>query len=265
MQIVFLVMMFVMGAAVGSFLCCQVRRLRLKELGKKKLGARSVCMHCKKKLKWWENIPIVSWILLRGKCSKCGRKIGGAEIVAELGTAVAMVIVGTTIDVEAAGWLDWMMFGVMTLLVLDLIFLAIYDGLYGELPVMCLTFAVICGIMVCIGNFCQCLIGGGISAGEVWNVAGAVAILGGVYLILYIVSKGRWVGSGDWVLGTAIGLALGSAWLALVTLFLANLFATLLMWPAMKSRKARKIYFGPFMVAAFLVVLSISDLLKNMI
>ena len=43
-EIVFSILMFVVGAAVGSFLCCQAWRLRYKELGKKRLGKRSVCL-----------------------------------------------------------------------------------------------------------------------------------------------------------------------------------------------------------------------------
>ena len=68
METVFLVGLFILGACFGSFLCCQARRLRIKDKhGKKsvkKLGSRSVCLHCKAKLKWYDNIPIISWLIL---------------------------------------------------------------------------------------------------------------------------------------------------------------------------------------------------------
>ena len=86
--------MFILGACFGSFLCCQARRLRLKEGKKpksKKLPARSICLSCGYQLKWYDNLPIFSWLLLRGKCRKCRQKIGILEVLSELGLALAFL------------------------------------------------------------------------------------------------------------------------------------------------------------------------------
>ena len=74
----------VLGAVLGSFSCCQAWRIRYKVEKKGELGKRSVCLSCGKKLRWYENMPIVSWVLQRGKCRKCGKKIGTAEIMSEV-------------------------------------------------------------------------------------------------------------------------------------------------------------------------------------
>ena len=257
MQVVFCIMMFVLGACFGSFLCCQARRLRLKETGKKKLGARSVCLHCNKSLKWYENIPLVSWLIQRGKCRKCHKSIGVAEFLSEVGVALAFLDLSVNINVQNATPLEWGIFASTLTLILSLAFLAIYDGLYGELPSFALITSIICGAVVLILK----LWGVPFTLNPVWSVL----ILGGLYLLLYLISKGKWVGDGDWLLGTAIGLALASPWLALVTLFISNTLACAVMLPFVKKSKNHHIHFGPFLVIAFVITLSFSSFLESVV
>ena len=97
------------------------------------------------------------------------------------------------------------------------------------------------------------------------DIIGSVLILGGLYLALYLVSKGKWVGDGDWILGTILALVLGTPWLALITLFVANLTACLVMAPIVKKNRHQKIYFGPFMIIAFIIVLSFSTFFNSLL
>lgn len=260
MQVVFLTLLFILGACFGSYLCCQVRRYYIQSKGKgKKLGSRSVCLNCNYRLKWHDNIPILSWLFLRGKCRKCGKKIGLAELLSELGLGLAFLALGTTIDPSTASILEWAIFVSILFLTLVLGFLAIYDGLYGQLPTTCLTISIICAIIIlCLKEWLTLSISS-FSPEIILKPLGAVAILGGLYLVLYLASKGKWVGDGDWLLGTALGLALADPWLALVTLFIANVLACLVMAPILKKNKRKKIYFGPFMVIAFVVTLTFAD------
>lgn len=258
MRILFFIILFILGACFGSFLCCQARRLHLKaKKGSKHLGSRSVCLHCKYQLKWYDNLPIVSWLFLRGKCRKCHRKIGIAEFLSEFGLAIAFVMVGTTIHPEAASALDWSIFIATLALVLSLGFLAIYDGLYGELPSLCLTISIICAIIVLCLKEWQFLSISSFSPELIYKPILSVLILGGLYLLLYLISKGKWVGDGDWLLGTAISLALFEPMSALITLFAANLLACLVMAPFVKNNRNLKIHLGPFLVIGFIVALVI--------
>ena len=63
------------------------------------------------------------------------------------------------------------------------------------------------------------------------QVVGSVAILSGVYYLLYFFSKEKLVGGGDWILCLAIGLVLGDWRLALIELFLANFIGAIVMLP----------------------------------
>ena len=257
MQVVFLIFLFILGACMGSFLCCQARRLRLKEKGKKPLGQRSVCPKCHCQLKWYDNLPIISWLILKGKCRKCGKKIGLAEILAELGIGLSFLVIGTTINPELSTPLAWLTFVLSLIFVSSLGFLAIYDGLYGELPSLCLTFSTICAIIIVILREWTSFSSWSNLANHLWDIILSVVILGGLYLLLYLVSKGKWVGDGDWVLGTAIALALGRPWLCLIVLFISNLLACLTMLPFLK--KSKKIYFGPFLAVAYVIVITFAN------
>lgn len=262
MQILFLTLLFVLGTCFGSFLCCQARRLRLKTTAKGKkqnLGSRSVCLQCGYQLKWYDNVPIFSWLSLRGKCRKCGKKIGLAEIFSELGLGLAFLAIGTTFNPLTANILEWGIFIATLFLLLNLGFLAIYDGIYGELPTECLTISIICAIIVLCLKEWLILSNSSFTPEIILKPLASVAILGGLYLILYLVSKGKWVGDGDWLLGTALGLALADPWLALIVLFIANVLACLVMAPVLKKNKRKKIYFGPFMVIAFVVTLTFAN------
>lgn len=260
MQILFYILLFVIGSCFGSFLCCQARRLHLKSARKgKKLGARSVCLQCNYQLKWHDNIPVLSWLFLRGKCRKCGKKIGLAEFLSELGLGLAFLALGTTINPATANILQWSIFITTLILTISLGFLAIYDGIYGELPTIHLTISIICAIIVLCLKEWLILSNSSFTPEIIFKPLASVAILGGVYLILYLISKGKWVGDGDWILGTTLGIALADPWLALIALFIANVLACLVMAPVIKRRKNKKIYFGPFMVAAFIITLTFAD------
>lgn len=264
MQAVFLTLLFILGCCFGSFLCCQARRLHARETakGKKhhaKFGSRSVCLSCNYQLKWYDNIPIFSWLLLRGKCRKCGKKIGLAEFFSELSLGLAFLALGTTLDINSATVLGWAILIATLILMLLLGFLAIYDGIYGELPTVYLMSSIACAIIIlCLKEWLALSITP-FSLENILNPVASLAILGGLYFILYFASKGKWVGDGDWLLGTALGLALASPWLAIVTLFIANVLACLVMAPLMRKTRAKKIYFGPFMVSAFVITLTFAD------
>lgn len=267
MNVVFSVFLFLIGTAMGSFVCCQAQRVRLKQKKKKQLGKRSVCLSCGYQLKWYDNVPIVSWIVLGGKCRKCHKKIGLTEFLSELLMGIFFLLIGLSFgDVFALGFVDWIYLVFMMIFVTILGFLAIYDGKWGELPQAGLTISVVCGIILLIlkqwslflnDNSCQFLGEGLLSA------LGGVGLLAGIYFLLWFFSKGELVGDGDWLLGLAIALCLGNWWLSLIVLFLSNFMAAVVMIPLPRRKKSKKIYFGPWMIFAFVLVFVFQDFLLN--
>ena len=266
MQIVFYVILFIVGACLGSFLCCQARRLHYNTTHKSKLrSSRSICLHCHKQLKWYDNLPIISWLALRGKCRFCRHSIGWAELLSELGLAIAFLLLGTCFDINTTSPLSWILF-ILTLVYTTIItFLAIYDGLYGELPTVFLIIAIIIACIILALNTTITLSTTPFSTNLIWQPVASVALLGGLYLLLYLISKGKWVGDGDWLLCVSIAIVLGHPWLALFVLFLSNFLACLVMLPTLKGNTRRRIHFGPFLVIAFVIVLSVANNLQSML
>jgi leader peptidase (prepilin peptidase)/N-methyltransferase len=118
-QFFFSAVAFLLGAVVGSFLNVCIYRLPL-DLSVNE-PRRSFCPACKKQLAWYQNIPLVSWLFLRGKCANCGSRIAFRYFAVELLTAllflciwkafpwqialaywlfVSLLVVGTFIDFE---------------------------------------------------------------------------------------------------------------------------------------------------------------------
>ena len=74
------------GASIASFLCVVAERMPRGE----SINGRSHCV-CGRQLTWWENIPIVSWLMLRGRARCCGARIPARYVVAEAGAALLAV------------------------------------------------------------------------------------------------------------------------------------------------------------------------------
>jgi leader peptidase (prepilin peptidase)/N-methyltransferase len=80
----------IFGLLVGSFLNVAIYRV---PLGLSVSGPRSFCPTCKRQLKWWENIPLASWIALRGRCRTCHQPISARYPLVELTTGLAFSLV----------------------------------------------------------------------------------------------------------------------------------------------------------------------------
>ena len=268
MHATFLIMLSVIGACLGSFLCCQARRLHLRLAHPKvakSLGSRSICLSCHKKIEWYDNLPIVSWLLLKGKCRYCHHRIGYAEIISELSLGLGFLCLGATFIPTSASVLEWVAFIVLLFFTTIIGFLAIYDGLYGELPTLFLYLAIVVAFIILMINKNLITPSAPFSITDVLNPLFSVAILGGIYLLLYLVSKGKWVGDGDWLLATAIALVLSHPWLTLNTLFIANLTACIIMLPIVGKKRSRQIHLGPFLVIGFVIVYSASNFFSSLI
>lgn len=239
----------IMGAIFGSFAACQAWRMRYKELGKKNPGKFSVCLACGEKLKWYDNIPIVSWLVLRGRCRKCHEKIGLMEILSEVGLAVVFVLLGIKFVHNGMLVMEIMKLIMLLVTICGMWFLLLYDAKWGELPGKILWLVVILAAIYAVLN-----------QAVWWQTLMAIGILAGTYYLLYMFSHEKLVGSGDWILCLAVALVLGNWWLALLELFLSNLLASLMALPRFFKKhdgKIRKtqVHFGPFLVVAMVIIL----------
>ena len=274
----------VLGAVFGSFAVAQVWRLRAKQLQDEKASGekidaaewkklrslvsvnpkndRSHCLNCGYQLKWYDLIPIISWLSLGGKCRKCRSKIGATEFLTEVSMFVLFAIIFLVFKpLSGAGF---SLFGLFQLLILFLAFIPlaimfIYDAKWSLLPTKVIWIFNFIAFIYWVTAFANTT--NGFNFFSAFNIAVSMALFPLVYFILAKISKEEWVGGGDWIL--AIGLIFllpNQPIFAMLLLFLSNfvglifaLFQSILQFK--KVKRGIRIPFGPAMILATLILL----------
>lgn len=252
------------GLVFGSFIDALVWRIHEQSLLRKKkkhvavpreltmLRGRSMCQHCKHELAPWDLVPVVSWVLLRGKCRYCGAPISWQVPLVELITSLLFVLSYAVWPMSFHG-LGLVQFCFWLVLLVGFVALAVYDLRWYILPdriVFPLVGIATAELLVSVVFFhsgWQQLLGG----------AWGVLIASGIFYVLYQVSGGTWIGGGDVKLGLALGILLGGPILSFLLLFVASVLGTLVSLPMLAVGKAKRttlIPFGPFLIAAAILI-----------
>jgi leader peptidase (prepilin peptidase) / N-methyltransferase len=229
-----------LGLAFGSFLTVVTHRV---PKGESLVAPRSRCPECGTRLRNADNIPVVSWLLLRGRCRSCGARISPMYPLTEIATAGLFAAAALTFD---RVWVSVMIAPFLGLMVA----LAIIDLRHRIIPnrVVYPSLLAFAAYIVIVG-----LAGGGI---DVIRAALGMLAYGGVLLLVAIVSP-KGMGMGDVKLAALIGLVLGSVGLQYVTVaggagVLLGGVGAIVALSAGASRK-NAIPFGPFLAAGALV------------
>jgi len=266
--------LILVGLCLGSFAGALAWRLRASQLKEDKaagesydkaeyhmlkkltessvLNDRSQCLHCDYTLRWYDLIPLVSWIALKGKCRQCHTPIGFLEPLVELSLLLFFVLsyafwpYGLTTGFEIARFILWLVAGIAMAI------LAIYDAKWSLLPDK-VTFTLIgIGLVTSILS----VVGSADIIETLANILGSIIILSGLYFLVYLVSKGKWIGFGDIKLGLGLALLLSDWQLAFVALFAANLIGCLWVIPGMvmgKIKRQTHIPFGPLLIVGAII------------
>lgn len=241
--------LFLVGLCLGSFVNAAVWRIKKK---KNLATDRSECIHCHYKLEAIDLIPVVSWLWLGGKCRKCKKPISAQYPIVEVAVALFFLVsfvvwpYGVESAVQVGLFALWLIAGV------GLAILTVYDIKWMLLPDKVVFPLIAIGIVSASlratqsHNLLQYLF---------VDLGGSLAILSGFYLLLYMYSKGKWIGFGDVKLGLVLGLFLADWQLSLLALFLANLIGCLVIIPLLATKRITRtshVPFGPFLIAGFI-------------
>lgn len=228
---------FLIGLAVGSFVNALEWRLMHAQSvvwGVKTFFARSMCPQCRKQLAAWELLPVLSFLLLRGKCSSCHRRISLQYPCVEVSVGLFFAV---TYGRFGLSWQSVVVAVFTTFLVLifliDLKYQLIVDAV--TLPIMAVAF------------FLSLLLGTGISTLFLGALLGA-----GFFAVQYFLSAGQWVGAGDIRLGAVIGFMLGwpQTVLALMLAYAAGAVVAIMLLLLRKVTRTSRLPFGTFLTAA---------------
>jgi leader peptidase (prepilin peptidase)/N-methyltransferase len=216
----------------------------LKPLGLARPGSR--CPHCGHAIRWYENIPVLSWVALRARCSACGASISWRYPLVELGTAAMFSALAWRLGPQptmllwcavsavllALALIDWDTTVLPDALTLPLLWAGLIMAALGWLP----------GLQL---------------AQSLWGAAAGYLSLWSVYWLFKIATGKEGMGFGDFKLLAALGAWMG--WQAVLPIVLMasvlGALAGLLMKATGSLREGRFVPFGPFLAGAGGVVM----------
>ena len=219
-------MIFLTGISIGSFLNVCIYRIPKKE---DIVFERSHCMSCGNVLKWYELIPLFSFLVQGGKCRNCKTKLSAQYPLIELLNGLIYVWIFMAKGFQPESILFCICASV-------LIVISVIDWRTYEIPFGCNIIIGILGIVRVFLNLAH------------WYdyVIGFFAV-SGLFLIIYWITKGRGIGGGDIKLMAAAGLLLG--WQnILLSLMIGSIAGSVIHLALMKIQgKDRVLAFGPYL------------------
>jgi len=243
-NVLFLVLLFLFGSSIGSFINVLVDRYdKLHTI----FTSQSKCEKCKKKIAFYDLIPIFSYFVLGGKCRHCRASIPKRVVLVEILTGISFVVVGVFIPFSSV------FFSIILLLIVSSIMALFFVDLeHGILPDYLLIALAILSILF---NLNIGIIGLGVNF-----FVGLV--LFAIFLALFLVTRGRGIGFGDVKFAFVIGLLLGfpnSLAAIYISFVLGALVSILLIATGRKKMRGDTIPFGPFLAGGILVMLLFSE------
>ena len=244
-----LIFVIILGALWGSF--ANVCIIRMPQ-GKGVVVGRSFCVKCKKKIQWFDNIPIISYLLLKSKCRNCKTKISFQYFLVESISLINFLVL-------------YLIFGIslttLLLIILSVVFLIIFfidlkhyiipNSLTYSMMILGFIKSFVPNLDPIFPNFLNSLIGGLLGYGIIWSI---------IYFYRQFKKK-EGMGLGDAKLFAVIGFWFG--WISIpFVIFLSSTIALLSVLPDLlrSSKKlSSQIPFGPFIILGTIFYLVFQD------
>lgn len=249
MIIYFSIVIFIFGIIMGSFYNVLATRL---PIGKSIIKPGSHCDVCDHKLKWYENIPLISYIIQKGKCKNCGEQIPFDVFLSELATGVLFLF-------------SYLYFGIsynfFIMLILSSLCVIIFVSDFKYMIILDSPL-IISGVLVIILK----IVYYGYKAIIPTLVSGIITFL--VMLLVGFIGKKMYkrdaLGGGDIKLSFIIGMILGVQ-VAMVSLIFSTFLALPYALATIVLKKDSEVPFGPFIVSSLFIVFLYYDKFYNIV
>ncbi len=246
MKILIGIIIFVLGLCFGSFVNMLIyrtaKKYKLIKLGRDKSRPynknRSFCDYCGKQLSWYENIPVFSWLILKGKTKCCNKKLPLSYPAVEIGMGILFF------------YFSWARHAAPLQLIIGLIiivllvFSAVFDWKYMILPDFSTVILIICGLILIWASHASPL-----------HYVYSALIASGFLLILNLITKGKGMGMGDVKYALFMGLFLGypKIIVAFYVAFITGALYGIILMIFKKAKKKTQVPFGPFLILGTLI------------
>lgn len=248
----FIYFFLLLGLMVGSFLNVVINRLNE---GESFLSGRSRCPNCKTDLKWFELVPLLSFVFLLGKCRTCGAKISFQYFSVELATGLlfagaAYFIFPSGFAFESFDYLAALKLIYWLIFVSLFVVMFVYDLKHYIIPNQTVYPAILISLFYNIfisfaGDYSFFKLSSPFAGGLF-----AAFLPAAFFLSLILISKGEWMGMGDVKLALAMGFFVGWPAIlpALAFAFFSGSIVGLLLVFLQKKGFQSQIPFGPFLI-----------------
>lgn len=256
MEVWLVFFLFLFGLCVGSFLNVLIYRLP----HNLSIAGRSFCPKCRKKISWYDNIPILSFILLRGECRSCHSPISFYYPAIELVTGFLFVFTVFFFPDESIKYqvlsIKYTMELIYYLFIVSALIMIFFTDLkHGIIPDKIIFSSIF------ISLFYFLLIHNSLFMIHLLSAFGAFIF----FLLLFLITKGKGMGFGDVKLAFLMGIILGfpKIIVALYIAFLTGALLSLILVLCRKKGLKDTVPFGPYLVLATLALFFFGDLISN--
>lgn len=231
---------FILGLSIGSFLNVLVERIPKNESF---IKGRSHCDFCRHKLSWYDLIPVVSFIFLKGRCRYCLKSISLRYPFVEIVTAISYLFVYLNFSSYNLQLITYNL-----IIISGLIIIFFTDFKYRIIPDPVLIPLIILVSIYDLYVF---------KLSFIYNYFPAAFLFSGLFLFLVVITKGKGMGLGDVKYAFFMGLLLGfpNIIISFYIAFLTGAFISLILVLKGKKSLKSKIAFGPFLVMATFVTM----------
>ena len=252
MDILFVI---ILGGLWGSFANVCIYRL---PMNKGVVSGRSFCPKCKKLITWKDNIPVISFLFLNGKCRNCKKNISPQYLITELITIIYFLFVYYLFGISITTLLFFVLgLSFVIIFFIDLKHYIIPNVLTFSLMIIGFLKSFDPNLNPIFPNFINSLIGGIFGYLIIWSI---------IYFYKQIRNK-EGMGLGDAKLLSAIGFWFG--WISIpFVIFLSSIIALLFVIPSLikKSKKlSSQIPFGPYIIIGTLIYLIFESNIQSII
>lgn len=252
---------FFIGLSIGSFLNCVIYRLNS---GETFLKGRSFCPHCRCRIFWFDLVPILSFLVLGGKCRHCQEKISYQYPLVELATGLMFVLI-FYFQSPISGFHQFVNLIYLLAVFCFLIVIFVYDLRYYLIPDKVIFPAIAAVFTYRIFELFSNKPDGGLNFQFLVFPFSAAVLASSFFLVIFVISRGKWIGFGDVKLAFFLGLFL--SWPNILAglffaFFLGALIGTFLIVLKRKTLKS-EVPFAPFLVIGTLLAFFAGEAFMN--
>jgi len=251
MNIIYTLLFFLLGLTIGSFLNCFIYRLDRKE---SPLKGRSFCPHCKHELRGNDLVPVLSFLFLKGRCRYCSKKISWQYPIVELFFGFLFVFLfHYKLSVISFGNIIDFVYFVLIFCFFAIIF--IYDLRHFLILDKIVYPAILLTFLYNLSDFQELI----------YNHLPSAFGITAFFLIIFLLSRGKWLGFGDVKLAFFLGLLLGfpQTIVAFFLSFFSGAIIGVILILFKKKKLKSEVPFAPFLIiGSFIAFFWGSEIIK---